>query len=145
MRKIVKLIISIILSIILSLALYFGLSNRDLVINFFDMGTLLICSGSMEPELEIGDIIIIKKYDNYEIGDIVTYLDDDNILVTHRIIEKTENGFVLKGDNNNTKDKEIVNKDIIAGKVICNSKILRFIYTYWVYVILIVILLIIIF
>lgn len=145
MRKIIKLIISIALSIILSLALYFGLSNRDLVINFFDMGTLLICSGSMEPELEIGDIIIIKKYDNYEVGDIVTYLDDDNILVTHRIIEKTENGFVLKGDNNNTKDKEIVNKDIIAGKVICNSKILRFIYTYWVYVILIVILLIIIF
>lgn len=145
MRKIIKLIISIILSIILSLALYFGLSNRDLVINFFDMGTLLICSGSMEPELEIGDIIIIKKYDNYEVGDIVTYLDDDNILVTHRIIEKTENGFVLKGDNNNTKDKEIVNKDIIAGKVICNSKILRFIYNYWVYVILIVILLIIIF
>lgn len=144
MRKIIKIIISIALSIFLSLALYFGLSNRDLFINFFDMGTLLVCSGSMEPTLGIGDIIIIKKYDNYDIGDIVTYLDD-NILVTHRIIEKKENGFVLKGDNNNVKDKNIINKSDIQGKMICNSKILKFIYNYWVYVILIVILLFIIF
>ncbi len=145
MRKIFKILISIISSIILCLALYFGFNNRDLFINFFDMGTLLICSGSMEPELKLGDIIIIKKYDNYKTGDIVTYLDDDNILVTHRIIEKTESGFVTKGDNNNTRDKDVISKNEIQGKVIYNSKILKFIYNHWVYVILIVILLFIIF
>lgn len=145
MRKIFKIIFSITLSIILSLARYFGLSNRNIFINFLDMGTLLVCSGSMEPELLVGDVIVIKKCDTYKTGDIVTFLDDDNILVTHRIIEEKENGFVTKGDNNNVKDKAVISKNKIQGKVICNSKILKFIYNNWVYAILIVVLLFIIF
>lgn len=85
----------------------------------FGYATLIVDTGSMESELMIGDMILIKKTDDYKIGDIITYLHEgDTIPTTHRIINYTDDGFVTKGDNNNTKDTEDVTPDIIIGEVI---------------------------
>ena len=72
----------------------------------------------MNPIFNKGDIVIVKKQESYEIGDIITYYLDENCLITHRIVEKYENGFITKGDDNNVNDKEIVKLDQIIGKVI---------------------------
>ena len=145
MRKIVKILFSIILSLILTAALYIGLNNKVPSIKFWGTRILIVSSGSMSPELSLGDIIIIKEYSDYNVGDIVTYNVDNQYLVTHRIIEKNGEQFVTKGDNNNTEDKELVKKNNIEGKVICNSKILKFVYSHWLISIFIVLLLFIIF
>ena len=63
------------------------------------------------------DIVIIKKCKSYEIGEIITYSEEEN-LITHRIIEKTENGYITKGDANNTPDEKNVDSTQIKGKVI---------------------------
>ena len=76
----------------------------------------------MIPEFDKNDIIIIKKQKKYKKGDIITYVDKDGNLITHRIIEECENGFYTKGDNNNTKDEEKVIYSQIAGKVIVTLK-----------------------
>lgn len=144
MKKIIKILFSIVLSVILSLALYFAITNKEPNINFLGMRALIISSGSMEPELMIGDVIIIKQDDDYNVGDIITF-NDNNSLVTHRIVKKDGSQFVTKGDNNNTQDREIVNYTDIQGKVILNSKILKFIYAHWLVTILAVILLFFIF
>ena len=85
--------------------------------------------GSMKPEIENGEFIIIKQCDNYEAGDIVTY-EEENCLVTHRIIEKINNQFLAKGDANNKEDN-IKDDDKIIGKVVFHSIFLgRFVRKY---------------
>lgn len=91
--------------------------------SFFGIKTYTIISGSMEPEIKIGDIVIVKesKQEDLQKGDIISFRQGQSV-VTHRIIEteKTENGvlYTTKGDNNNVEDKTKISIDLIEGKVI---------------------------
>ena len=61
---------------------------------------LLLDTGSMEPLLKGGDIIITVDYTgNAEKGDIIAF---DGIL--HRIVDIDENGYTTMGDANLTPD-----------------------------------------
>ena len=53
-------------------------------------------------------------------GDIITYEEDENYFVTHRIIAKDDNKLITKGDRNNEVDTEILNSQIL-GKVVYHS------------------------
>lgn len=143
MKSIMKFILALILSILLSFLLYYKMVNSELVTKIFGFSVLRVESGSMEDTLSIGDIIIIKECVDYRIGDIVTYNVNDEYLVTHRIIEKENGQFVTKGDNNNTKDNVKVTKDNIEGKIILNSKLLKFLYKHWLITFLVVLLILI--
>jgi len=79
-------------------------------------GTAVIISGSMEPSIRVGDMVIIHQQKDYDIKDIVTY-QGNNDPITHRVVEKTAGGYVTQGDANNTGDGEIARGRII-GKVI---------------------------
>lgn len=94
--------------------------------SFLGIKTYVIISGSMEPKINIGDIVIEKSIKNKEeeikIGDIISYRSGQTI-ITHRIIniEEDENGILritTKGDNNNTEDSERILINNIEGKVI---------------------------
>ena len=85
----------------------------------FDVGSAVVMSGSMEPELSPDDLIYVKKYQNYNKGDIITYEDTDGKLITHRIVGKAENGvYKTQGDSNNTLDEDTVYESQICGKVV---------------------------
>ena len=92
-------------------------------VGIFPIKPVAIATGSMEKELMVGDVAIIKKCkaNDVNVGDIIEYSMGD-FTVIHRIIEKTQkNGsyfFVTKGDNNNTRDKEEVREDQLIGKVV---------------------------
>lgn len=105
------------LFIILVLFMYSKLIAKDKIPNMLGYSLLRIKSESMEPNYHIGDYIIIKKQDKYKIDDIVTYIDDSDNLITHRIISINESDVVTKGDANNTEDEmfDVVN---IQGKVV---------------------------
>ena len=75
-----------------------------------------VATGSMEPVISQNDIIIVKEEKDYDINDIVTF-KSDNAYVTHRVISKSGNSIVTKGDANNAKDVSI-KKDDIIGKVV---------------------------
>ena len=66
---------------------------------------------------------------NYNLGDIVTYLDNDDMIVTHRIIKCNGDSFIAKGDNNNLEDEEI-SVDRIYGAVVFHSEIIGFFVLY---------------
>ena len=86
----------------------------------FGYSALTVKTGSMSGTIEIGDLIIIKDTGEYEIGDIVTFLQNgDSVPTTHRIIGMDENGaFITRGDANNVQDALPVSKDIILGEVV---------------------------
>lgn len=87
---------------------------------FLGYGTGMILSGSMEPTLSINDLIITKKQNDYKVGDIIVFENND-ILTTHRIIEKNNKNIITKGDANNAEDKPI-NKNAIKGKLVYTIK-----------------------
>ena len=74
----------------------------------FGVGAAIVLTGSMEPTLNVNDLVIVTKADNIEIGDIVVF-QQGNDLIIHRVIEKNveENRIVTKGDANNVDDGNI--------------------------------------
>ena len=86
----------------------------------FGVGTAVVLSGSMEPELSIDDLIIVKSRDAYEVGDVVVY-QSGSMLVVHRIISMNGTTMVTKGDANNTDDGEM-DISVIKGAVIGRVK-----------------------
>ncbi len=94
-------------------------------ITIFGFRTYKIGSGSMEPELKVNDLIVVKEFKDYEAGDIVTF-DYNGYKVTHRIVSITDNEVITKGDANNTNDKPIKKEDIV-GKVIYNFTVINYI------------------
>ncbi len=143
MKKIIKFILFIVISIVISILIYNGLDIKENINKIYGYSALIVSSGSMSPELMINDIIVIKECRDYKINDIVTFTNKDNCLVTHRIIKKEGNNYITKGDNNNSIDQEKINIEKIEGKVIGNSKILKFIYNNWLLIILIIFILVI--
>ena len=129
-ENIVKKSISEITNIILIIIMIYNISLiiQSVVIpnrtpSFLGIKTYVIISGSMEPNIKIGDIVITEKVkENLEIGDIISYRKGSSV-ITHRIsqiIEK-ENGekvYKTKGDNNNTEDSEEIAIENIEGKVV---------------------------
>ena len=124
--KVVKKILIIILTIVLTIVLSFNLYNfisinilhKDLAdINGYAI--LEVVSGSMEPTIKIGDLIIINtKEKDYKKDDIVTFYDVNGSFVTHRIISINDKVMVTKGDNNNTIDEEISVDNIVGEYVL---------------------------
>lgn len=85
--------------------------------SFFGWSSAVVVSGSMSGSIEVDDLIIIKSFEHYKSGDIITFESGGNI-VTHRIIGKNDKGFITKGDANNTPDEKTVSPDLIIGKVV---------------------------
>ena len=127
--KIVKKILTSIIMIILCSILFVSgviLINSYIkpneVPSFFGWKPFIVLSGTMETQIMTGDVAVVKKIDANELkeNDIIAFKDDDNIVITHRIIEiiKDENGntkYKTKGDNNNDEDDGFVRPEQIEG------------------------------
>ena len=67
----------------------------------------------MEPNIETGSMCFINtryKYEDVKIGDVISYKLNDNMLVTHRVVEISDNGIETKGDANESNDVVRVKK-----------------------------------
>ena len=117
-KRIIFIIFSILVTIILAYNVYNFVSINILKKNFTTVvgyGMLEVVSGSMEPTILKGDIIVIDTdVRKYKLGDIVTFYDSEGSFVTHRIISIVENQVITQGDNNNTEDDAIFMNDIVG-------------------------------
>lgn len=128
-RDYMQTIIMIVVVIIAVLVFWFGLS----FIFGTDHPVLAVASGSMEPVLYAGDLIVIEGIpdvnDIYAApassnppGDIVVYQGTRELIV-HRVIDKTvsNNGiitFIFHGDANPPGANEQVNQARIVGRYV---------------------------
>lgn len=68
----------------------------------------VVLSGSMEPEIPTGSVVVVDgRKKEWNPGDVITYRRG-NMVVTHRIVEKSEEGYYTKGDANAEEDAGIV-------------------------------------
>ena len=114
-----KILNIIVPALMIILALNLMTTKSDKLFQLIGYRTYTVLSGSMEPKFYPGDIVVVKHKDKTDIklNDIVTYKDSDGVVITHRIIEETPQGYITKGDNNNTEDADILTKDNIIGEV----------------------------
>lgn len=119
-----KKVFYILAIVVLSIIIIFNLCSI-LDISFFNYRIFKVVTGSMEPNIKIGDVVLIKKEKNYKIGDIVTYKHENNY-ITHRIVSVKGNKIITKGDANNTNDEAINKKDVV-GKMILKLTVLSYI------------------
>lgn len=96
-------------------------TDTDSIPSVFGYSPVIVLSGSMSPEFEAGDMILIKKTDpeTLKVGDVICYLEEE-VAVTHRIIEIQNDGgttyYITRGDANNTEDATPVTPAQVQGK-----------------------------
>lgn len=123
-KKIFKYIILNILIIlfIINLILSFEENTHILGIYMFN-----IVSESMEPTLEINDVVVVKTCEATQLqkGDIITFQQDGRI-ISHRILDITKEKKIIKfrtkGDNNEIPDSDLIPEGQVYGKVLFSIK-----------------------
>jgi signal peptidase len=84
----------------------------------------IVKSGSMEPSIHVGSIVVIKPEETYKVGDVITFGADTQtqIPTTHRITSiANERGapvFTTRGDANEDPDSNTTNIGEVQGKVL---------------------------
>ncbi len=119
--KLVKLLLRLfqfLLIIFITLLAFYLLNNNFSFVPKYQ--TFVVQSGSMEPAIMTGDIIVVQPQEKYFINDVITFLSGENKrVVTHRIIEiNPGNNFITKGDANRVGDDDVVSFSDVVGKVI---------------------------
>jgi signal peptidase I len=87
--------------------------------------TLTVLTGSMEPTINPGALIIVKPVapEDIEVGSIITYrpASEQDILITHRVVRQESGAagttWVTRGDANGADDEPIVYEQV-RGKVL---------------------------
>lgn len=121
--KIIKKVMEIIAIILIYNIILIAISseNKISLINILGYKSFIIKTNSMEPTIDINDVIITKNVQEEEIKvqDIITFIKDNEV-ITHRITKiETENNikkYTTKGDNNNVEDSFKITYDNIEGK-----------------------------
>ncbi len=118
-KLIKKCIFWLIFGIFLIFFCYFVFCKIILKQNFisiFGYGGVIVASNSMSPEIKIDDFLFVKKFDDYQVGDVIAF-ESDNKIITHRIISKTNKNIITKGDQNTQIDDPITENQIL-GKIV---------------------------
>jgi signal peptidase I len=93
--------------------------------NLFHAKSLTVMSGSMEPTIGTGDVVVARQIPPMDarVGDIVTFRDPlkHDRLITHRVREihvlQNKVLFVTKGDANTSTEHWVVPEDGTIGRV----------------------------
>lgn len=121
-KRIAKIVVDILTAFVFCVLLLVIFAKAKMLftgnkyIELFDYSIFEVVTGSMSPTIKENDVIIVKKSDKYDVGDIITY-SSENAYITHRIVSISDNFIITKGDANNTQDKAISYNDVV-GKVI---------------------------
>ncbi|MNN53203.1 Signal peptidase I W [compost metagenome] len=93
--------------------------------SFFGYQIKTVLSGSMEPGIQTGSIVAIKPGGDmarFQKGDVITFMNAENILITHRVMDATINTalgeatYTTKGDNNDAADSATVSSTNVVGQ-----------------------------
>ena len=130
MKKSLKIFYYIIVGFLALIALLLIISVFSITGNF---KVLTVLSGSMEPTIKTGAIVVAKPANDYKIGDIITFGPNTKTQspTTHRIYDiKVVGGtpvYITKGDANNAPDTKEIQKSDIIGKVLFNVPYLGYV------------------
>lgn len=92
--------------------------------DFLGYKPFIVLSGSMEPGIRTGDLIITQEAapETLAAGDVIAYRYGESSAITHRIQSVTQAdgqlAFVTKGDANNAEDNVTPTGDRVEGRLL---------------------------
>ena len=121
--KRIKKVLEILAVILIYNIILIAISAEEQVsfINIFGYKSYVIKTNSMEPTINVDDVVINKevKQEDLLVGDVITFLQDGEV-ITHRITKIDNDGdkiqYSTKGDNNNIEDTFKITYENIEGK-----------------------------
>ena len=133
-KKIIVNVIGIILCVILIPILFIncflivkGIANKNEVPSIGGNTPLIVLTGSMDPTIKAGDLIVTKKIaaKDVKVDDVISFFDPEgngSSIVTHRVIgieidePSGEIFFRTQGDNNDIADMTPVSEKNLVGR-----------------------------
>lgn len=109
-----------------------GLIRRNIVfmaalaaVLFFRWRCDLYCvqTGSMEPEIQVGAVVVVDAHAAPGEGDIGAYQLGPSTII-HRVISVSGDGYEFKGDANPSADPAMVGEGQIRGRVLLTLNML---------------------
>ena len=97
----------------------------------FGIGVANVLSGSMEPTFSRGSLLIVRKTQKVDRGDIVVYQSGSS-LVVHRVTEIRKDQIITQGDANNAPDPAFDRSEIqgvVIGWIPCLGTVLSMVCT----------------
>lgn len=98
--------------------------------SFHGFRVFAVRSGSMEPAIQTGSIVLVKQQASYALNDVITFLarsrvdlKESGATITHRIVGRsidtdTEQVFITQGDANEEPDGALVTSNKVLGKTV---------------------------
>lgn len=124
MKMLKKLIKVVSLSIVCIIVIYVVACTvqkiiwKDRIPSLFGIKVFVVLSGSMEPNINIGDIVVTRKADKVKEGDIISF-KIKGAVITHRVLEvlniDNQEVYTTKGDANTATDLDLVKLKDIEG------------------------------
>lgn len=133
-------VVIILLAVVIAFTIFVRITGNTPTL--FGYSILRVSTGSMEPELIVGDVILTKEVDDVyslAVGDVITYKgtigEYTDMLITHQIVKAPyeENGttyVVTKGIANEIEDKPVP-VDRITSKLLCKIPFLDALYSFF--------------
>lgn len=93
-------------------------------VRLFGFQVFSVLSGSMEPLYHVGSLIYVKEVDYHELksGDVITFMLDEDLVATHRIVDVCPDQddpsvlrYQTKGDANEAADGTLVHYKNVIG------------------------------
>lgn len=94
---------------------------------------LIVQSGSMEPAIKTGSVVVVKPAENYKAGDIITFKGKEkDKTTTHRVVDlevvSGKVNYITKGDANNAEDTSKTAEENVIGKVLADVPYLGYLF-----------------
>lgn len=99
----------------------------DKVPDFLGYKPFIVLSGSMEPAIKAGDLIVTKEIqpETIKVGDVISFRVAEDVVVSHRVTEINREGgltFSTKGDANVGMDANHVSPEQIEGRYVWRAE-----------------------
>ncbi|HOX29558.1 MAG TPA: signal peptidase I [Candidatus Paceibacterota bacterium] len=121
LKRIINILKKLCVVLLVSVAFFLAITILPVPgnIKFFS-----VMSGSMEPAIKTGGVVVVSPRSEYKVGDIISFstVEDKMVSVTHRITrieqDNYETVYIVKGDGNEFEDSDPVKPNEIIGQVI---------------------------
>lgn len=104
-----------------AILLFLAIGFLVLILPVFGHKTLIVRTGSMQPQIGVGDLIFVWPKSEYRVGDIIAFKEEGRspTTITHRINsvinQNNQIFYETKGDANKQPDDVLVPKNYILG------------------------------